>query len=179
MRLIAGLVALCLSAGLVLAETKFSLDGRNTTIEFTGTKPDGSHDGGFKTVKGTAAATGSDPTTLAIKVNIDTTSLYSDNPKLTGHLKSADFFNVKKYPTAAFTSKKIAKAKKGYTVTGDLTLLGKTKSVSFPADITVSDKKLTLTADAKINRQDFGMSYGKGKVDDDVKLKIKVSASAK
>ena len=74
---------------------------------------------------------------------------------------------------------KVEKAGKGYTVTGDLTLLGKTKSVSFPADITVTDKKLSLTADAKIKRFDFGMTYGRGKVDDDVKLKIKISASAK
>jgi len=179
MRLIAGLVALSLSAGLVLAETKFTLDGRNTKIEFTGTKANGSHDGGFKTVKGTATATGKDPSTLKITADIDTASLYSDNPKLTGHLKSADFFNVKKYPKATFTTKKIAKATKGYTVTGDLTLLGKTKSVSFPAQITVDDKKLSLTGDATINRRDFGMTYGKGMVDDDVKLRIKVSASAK
>lgn len=179
MRLFTGLLVLALSATVALAETKFSLDGRNTKIEFTGTKPKGKHDGGFKTVKGNATADGTDATKLKVSVDIDTTSLYSDNPKLTTHLKSGDFFDIKKHPKATFTTKKIAKAASGYTVTGELTLLGKTKSVSFPAQIEVSDKKLSLTAEAKIDRTDFGMDYGAGMIDNTVKLKIKVSASAK
>src|SRR5687767_6469535 len=91
--------ALCISP--VFAGGQFKLDGANTKIEFIGTKPGGKHEGGFKTVAGTATA-GADPTTLKLEVEIDTTSLYSDNPKLTQHLKSPDFFGVKSHPTAKF-----------------------------------------------------------------------------
>src|SRR5258707_1390331 len=85
-----------LLSGTALAGGNFTLDGKNTKIEFTGTKPGGKHVGGFKDLTGTAS--GADATSLKLEVDIDTTSLYSDNGKLTNHLKSADFFEVKTYP---------------------------------------------------------------------------------
>ena len=94
---------------------------------------------------------------------------------LTGHLKSPDFFAVKDHPKAKFKSTKIEKTADGAKVTGDLTLLGKTKKVSFPATITVGDA-LGIEAKFVINRQDFGMTYGKGKVDDEVEIRIDVQA---
>ena len=63
-----------------------------------------------------------------------------------------------------------------YTVTGDLTLLGKTKAVSFPADITATGDVLTVSAAFAIDRTQWGMVYGKGKIDDKVDLGIKVTA---
>lgn len=157
------------------ADAKYALTGDNTKVEWTGTKSDGKHSGGFKKVTGTA--TGGKATDLKLDVVIDCDSLYSDSDKLTGHLKSPDFFSVKEHPTAKFVSKSIEKDKKGYKVTGDLTLLGKTKEISFPAEIG-TDGKLTLKADFKIKRGDFGMTYGKGKVDDDVALKLNVDAKS-
>jgi polyisoprenoid-binding protein YceI len=161
------------------ADEKFALDGENTKVQWVGKKADGKHDGGFKRVAGTATAAGADPTTLKIDVTIGTESLYSDDDKLTAHLKSGDFFDVKKYPKATFTSTKVEKAGDGYKVTGDLTLHGKKKSVSFPAKIAVSEDSLTLNADTQIDRTAFGMTYGQGKVDDKVDLKIAINAKRK
>jgi polyisoprenoid-binding protein YceI len=163
-----------LITGTAFAGGTFTLDSKNTKIEFIGSKPQGKHEGGFKTVKGTA--TGADATDLKFAVEIDTTSIYTDTPKLTKHLMSADFFEVKTYPTAKFASTKIEKAADGFTVTGDLTLHGKTKSISFPATIKVSADAVSLTSTFKINRQDFGISFGAGKVDDDVTIKVSVNA---
>jgi len=168
------LLGATLLSGTALAGGAFTLDGKNTKIEFTGTKPGGKHEGGFKTVTGTAS--GADATALKLDVDIDTTSMYTDTPKLTNHLKSADFFEVKTYPKAKFVSTKVEKADKGYTVTGELTLHGKTKSISFPASIKVDADAVSITSTFKINRQDFGISYGAGKVDDDVTLKVSVNA---
>jgi polyisoprenoid-binding protein YceI len=174
MRLMATLAAFALLTSTTFAaEAKYSLTGDNTKIEWTGTKSDGKHTGGFKKVTGTV--TGGKATDLKLDLEIDCTSLYSDNEKLTGHLKSPDFFSVKEHPTAKFVSKSIEKGKKGYTVTGDLTLLGKTKEISFPAEIN-TDGKLTWKADFKIKRSEFGMTYGKGKVDDDVAIKVDINA---
>jgi polyisoprenoid-binding protein YceI len=158
------------------AEQKFALTGDNTTVTFTGTKKNGKHDGGFKKLTGTATVTDGNPETLKIEAVIDTDSLYSDNEKLTAHLKNPDFFSVKDNPTATFKSTKVEKSDKGYTITGDLMLLGKTKPVTIPAEVSVKDDTLTITSDFKINRFDWGMTYGKGMVDDAVALKLKVSA---
>jgi polyisoprenoid-binding protein YceI len=167
-----GLAAVVLLAGPAAADTKYTLTGENTKIEFTGTKPDGKHDGGFKTLSGTASVDGG---AIAIAVEIDTDSLYSDDPRLTGHLKAPDFFSVKEHPKAKFESTKVEKGEKGYTVTGNLTLLGKTKPVSFPAEIQAGDT-FTLKAEFKIDRTEFGMVYGKGKVADEVAVRVSVAA---
>src|SRR5262249_56737705 len=112
--------------------------------------------------------------TLKIEVNIDTDSLYSDEPsgKLTGHLKSADFFGVKDNPKATFKSTKVEKGDKTYTITGDLTMLGKTKPVSFPASVSEKDGVLSLSTEFKIDRTQWGMTYGKGMINDEVTIKV-------
>jgi polyisoprenoid-binding protein YceI len=62
-------------------------------------------------------------------------------------------------------------------VTGDLTLLsGTTKKVTFPATLSLKGDKLEVDAKFKINRNDFGITYGKGIINDDVDLTLKVKA---
>jgi polyisoprenoid-binding protein YceI len=160
----------------VAADTKYALTGENTKVTFVGKKPDGKHDGGFSKLSGTATVSGDDVTTLKAEVAIDTTSLYSDVPKLTDHLKNPDFFDVKNHPKATFKVTKVEKADKVYTVNGELTLLGKTKPVSFPASIAANGGALQVSSSFPIDRTQWGMNYGKGKVDDKVELTIKVTA---
>jgi polyisoprenoid-binding protein YceI len=173
MRVLTMLAAFTLGGAALAAD--YPLTGENTKVEFTGKKPDGKHDGGFKKLTGTVTVSGSDPTTAKIAVTIDTTSLYSDADGLTRHLKNADFFDVKTHPTAKFVSTKIEKSGDKYTVHGDLTMCGKTKAIHFPATIT-TDGGFKLTSEFKLDRTQFGMTYGKGKIDDLVELKIKVAA---
>ncbi|MBY0456893.1 MAG: YceI family protein, partial [Gemmataceae bacterium] len=107
------LFALALVAGLALtanaADTKYALTGDNTTVTFVGKKPDGKHTGGFKKLTGTATVPDGDLTKMTVEVTIETDSLYSDDEKLTGHLKNADFFDVKNHPKATFKSTKVEK----------------------------------------------------------------------
>jgi polyisoprenoid-binding protein YceI len=168
------LVALmvCAFVGSSAMADKYALTGDNTKIEFTGTKPDGKHTGGFKKLSGSAEVA-ADAISIAVEIDVD--SMFSDNPGLTQHLKGADFFGVKDNPKSTFKSTKVTKDGDKYTVTGDFTLLGKTKSISFPATIT-SGETFTLKAAFKINRTDYGMVYGKGKVDDEVSLTVDVTA---
>src|SRR5262245_37754322 len=174
---LAAAAALVLALPTVAAD-KVTLNGDNTTITFVGTKPGGKHDGGFKALTGTATIEGTDPTTLKVSLEIDMNSLYSDTPKLTNHLKSSDFFGIKENPKSKFVSTRVEKSAAGYQVTGDLTMLGKTKSITFPATITVSGNALTLTASKfKIDRTQWGMTYGRGKVHDEVSLSVSVKAT--
>ena len=169
-------LTLALGIGAVAADTKVALTGENTKITFVGTKTDGKHDGGFKALTGTAAVTGEDLTTLKIEVEIDMDSTWSDTEKLTGHLKSPDFFSIKDYPKSKFVSTKVTKTDGGVTITGDLTLRGKTNSISFPATVAAADGTLKLNSSFTIDKSQFGMTYGAGKIDDKVALTVAVDA---
>lgn len=163
-----------------------AITGDNSKVEFTGSKVTGKHDGGFKTLTGTIDLVNSKPAESSVTVDIDTTSAYSDDEKLTGHLKSADFFDVEKFPKATFKSTKIeadaAKGAEAYTVTGDFNLHGVTKSISFPATISADTDFVEVNAEFAINRKDFGIVYA-GKADDlirdDVVIKLTLKAPRK
>src|SRR5262249_12409272 len=92
------------------------LKNENTKITFVGSKPGKKHEGGFKSLEGSIKMTiltpGQTPPPgwarlSSIKVEIDTDSLYADDPKLTDHLKKPEFFDVKEFPKASFKSTKI------------------------------------------------------------------------
>jgi polyisoprenoid-binding protein YceI len=154
----------------------------NTHIDWVGTKNDGKHNGSFKQFAGTLDLKGDDPTAARVAVEIDATSLDSDTPMLTGHLKSRDFFEVSTYPKATFVSTAIKAGGSGganHSVTGDLTLHGVTKSLTFPATIAVTADAATLTSEFTINRQDFGINYQPDRVHTAVTIKLDVRAPRK
>jgi len=140
------------------ATNSLAINPSNSKIEFVGAKVTGSHDGGFTDFAGKVVL--AEPIENSqIELTLQTASLYADKEKLTKHLKSPDFFDVGKFPTATFRSIGIKKEGTGHTITGDLTLHGVTKSISFPATISVSDARVEAKAEFSINRQDFGIAY--------------------
>jgi polyisoprenoid-binding protein YceI len=173
--ILAGVLCCGLTAAAPAAETRYRITEATTKIDFTGTKPGGDkHDGGFKRASGVIVLVdGFEP---QVDVEIDCGSLHSDNFLLTWHLKGADFFNVKKHPRARFTSTSVCRSEDGYLVTGNLTLLGVTRPVSFPASLT-GGETIRLRGTAVLNRQEFGMTYGKGKIDDNVAVRFDVNAA--
>ena len=146
-----------------------AISAENSKVEFTGSKVTGKHDGGFKQFSGAIDLVNNKVEESSVYVDIDATSVFTDADKLTEHLKSGDFFEVEKFPKASFRSTKIeADTTKGagnYLVTGDLTLHGVTKSVSFPAEIKISAEDVSVSSEFAINRKDFGIVYA-GKADD-------------
>ena len=166
-----------LLAGTLFADDIFRLDGRNTEISFVGSKKDGKHDGGFKELKGTITVKGNDLTTAQFKVDIDMRSIFTDTPQLTGHLMSADFFNVQKYPTAKFVSTKVEKKDGGkFEIHGKLTMNGVTKETMIPAKMEVSDPGLSIEGNWEISRFDWRINYKPKDIDEKVKLSLKVTA---
>lgn len=158
-----------------IKEYKFSNDG--SKLSFLGEKVTAAHPGGFKKFTGKVLA---DSTSVkAVEVEVDMTTLWAHdtgdaadkiNEKLTGHLKSPDFFDVEKYKTAKFITTGIKEGGQGgtHTITANLTMLDKTKSIEFPATIKVEAGKVTAQAKFKINRTDWGIVY-KGMADDLIK----------
>ena len=150
-----------------------------STIGFIGAKVTGNHNGGFTNFTGTVSV--ADGKVVApTEIKIAMASTWADAEKLTGHLKSADFFDVEKFPTTTFTITAIEPATDGSKVTGNLFLHGVTNSISFPARIEVSATNLTVNAKFAINRKDFAINYP-GKADDlirdNVVIKLDLSAT--
>ncbi len=154
--------------------------GEGSAIGFIGSKITGQHDGGFTGFEGQINLVDGDPAKSQVHISIDTTTLWADNEKLTGHLKSADFFDVANFPTATFTSTEIVAEGDGYKVTGTLDLHGVTRTISFPAAITVSPDGVTVKAEFYIMRFDFDIVYS-GKTDDlirdEVVIKLDLAAT--
>jgi polyisoprenoid-binding protein YceI len=122
-----------------------------------------------------------------VEVTIDATSISTKNEKRDGHLKSADFFDVEKYPTITFKSKKVTKSGDNWVAVGDLTIHGVTKEVSLPFTLSGpmsagNASMLGVSASAEINRMDFGVSWNKTLdaggvvVSDKVRIELEVEA---
>jgi polyisoprenoid-binding protein YceI len=105
------------------------------------------------------------------------------------HLRTADFFEVEKYPEMTFKSTKVEKKGKGWIVTGDLTMKGVTKSVTIPFQIAGwlpagerSGMKMGIAGETTINRRDFGVNWGNNlpsgipAVSDEVKVVLQIEA---
>jgi polyisoprenoid-binding protein YceI len=163
-----------------VAEGQTLIVSSESTIGFVGSKVTGSHDGGFKSFTGEIVLVDNDPTKSNIQFTIDTMSLWADDDRLTGHLKSADFFDVEANPVSTFASTEIVMADGMFTVTGNLDLHGVQKSITFPATIEVAEGSVTVSSEFSIKRFDFGIEY-KGKADDlirdDVLIQINLIAA--
>lgn len=102
--------------------------------------------------------------------------------KLNTHLKTGDFFEVDKYPTATFTITSVKKGNNGKNVIkGNLTAKGKTKAVSFPAVVSLKNGEVALVSDKfTIDRQKWGIAYQSTMKDvlvkDDIDLVVKLTA---
>jgi polyisoprenoid-binding protein YceI len=125
--------------------------------------------GEFATLSGTVATTGSDVTTASVNVTIDANSIDTRVAQRDTHLKSADFFDVVKYPTLTFKSKQVARSGAGtLKVTGDLTMHGVTKEVVLEVEGPTPEIKdpwgnirVGLHATGVLNRKDFGLTWNR------------------
>lgn len=160
---------------------RFTFDQKASKIGFVGKKVTGSHAGGFQTFSGVVEVGPGGVDKGTVSLSIDMASVFSDSERLTGHLKSPDFFDVDKNPTTTFTSSSIAAGEGGAKlVSGTLDLHGVKKGVTFPATITATDSAVTVKATFLLNRKDFAINYpGKANdlISDDVELTFDISAS--
>jgi polyisoprenoid-binding protein YceI len=166
------------TSGPSVAGKEYVIRTESSKVGFTGSKVTGSHTGGFKKFAGSFKIA-DNKLVGTPELKIDMNSTFSDNERLTGHLKNKDFFEVEKYPLTTFTvtSADVVDTNK-YTVTGNLDLHGVKKSISFPAEIKVSDDEVTLKSQFAINRRDFNINYA-GKADDLIRDQVVLSLDVK
>lgn len=162
---------------------RYVINPQNSKVEFVGSKVTGSHNGSFQKFSGYINYVNNDPTKSHVRIEIEMSSVNTEEPKLTNHLKTPEFFDVAKFPQAQFISTAIAAGgDKGatHTVTGNFTLHGVTKAVSFPATINVMPETASVDSSFHINRKDFGIVYAGAADDlvrDEVVIKLTIRAT--
>lgn len=154
-------------------KTTYSVDTKESNIEWLGEKVTGQHNGyvalkdGSFTFEDGQLTGGSFSVDMATITCEDLSGEYKG--KLEGHLKSDDFFGVEKYPTSTFAIKKAVPQGPGkYKIIGDITIKGKTEEIQFPAELKEEDGKVTGTANITIDRSKFDVKYGSGSFFDDL-----------
>ncbi len=149
-----------------MAQSTWTIDASHSGIHFIArhmvfTKVRGS----FKSFRGTIQLDESDLTKAAVEATIDAASIDTGEPKRDGHLTSPDFFDAAQFPTLSFKSTAIEKKGDGYTLTGDLTIHGVTKSVALDTHFEGKGKdpwggeRLAFTAKTSVLREDFGLTW--------------------
>ena len=153
------------SAGLELAPGKYNVDPAHSRVSFTIPHFVVSEvQGRFNDVKGSFVLD-KDIGKSKVDVTVQIASIDTAEKKRDDHLKSADFFDAKKFPTMTFKSKKFTGNLEDFKVTGDLTIKGVTKEVTLNGKYTGSVKdswgqiRAAVKATGKINRKDFNINY--------------------
>ena len=157
-----------------------TLNPKNTSIQFIGThvgpRPD-PRVGYFTKFTGELAVDAATKAPASAELEIATASLVTPIAKLTNHLHTPDFFDVRQYPEATFKSTKIetVDATRGkYKIIGELTIRDVKKPISFPATVRVSDAGILLASKFKIKRSEFGMTFGPDRVEDVVTMTVTI-----
>lgn len=161
-----------------LVGNSFAVDTAQSTVVWTGTKVTGAHTGTVKVKSGSltvdnGALTGGN---FVLDLNtISSTDLQGEyKDKLDGHLKAEDFFDVAKFPEASFaiTTVKAGATANDVVISGNLTIKGISKNVTFDAKLTeVTESSVKASADFNIAREDWGVNYT-GKEDDLISKEI-------
>ncbi len=172
---------------------KYTANVSESTIEWKGFKPTGTHFGtisienGVLNLKDGQINSG----TFLIDMNsIEVLDMPKDDKnhgKLTGHLKSDDFFHVEKHPSAAFEITGLNEVEGKTMLSGNLTLKDTKNNVTFPVTVTNTDGAVTLTSETfTIDRSKWNVKYGSKSffddlgdkfINDDIELKITVKAT--
>lgn len=175
--------------------TKMKIDPAQSLVKWVGSKTvvKSSHNGEVKVKEGLIEIADGKITggniiiDMASITNADLAGSPDYQQKLVGHLKSADFFDVAKHPTATF--KILSSEKKSDTevvLKGELTMIGKTNPIEVPAKIAMKGDSATGEAKFKIDRTKWGLKYGSGNffkeltadkiISDEIEFEVKLAA---
>lgn len=145
--------------------------------------------GHFNKVEGTIEADPNNLTAAKFDVAVDIASINTRDEQRDAHLRSADFFDAEQHPRLTFVTKSVQPQGENYLLTGDLTMRGVTREVPFELTYEGQGKdpwgneKIGFSAEAKVNRKDFGLNWnaaletGGVLVSDQVKISIQLEAT--
>jgi polyisoprenoid-binding protein YceI len=120
--------------------------------------------GRFDKFEGTIVTT-EDPLASTVTASVDLDSINTNQEQRDAHIRSADFFEVEKYPTMTFTSTAVKGGEEGFVLEGDLTLKGVTKAVVFNLEVNgigpdaYGGTRIGFSAETQIHRSDFNVNF--------------------
>ncbi len=167
------------------AQDTYKIDAVHSEVSFKVRHLVAKTSGRFTKFEGTVIVDTKDITKSTVDVKIDAASVNTDNEGRDKHLRTADFFDVEKFPAITFKSTSVKEVAKGMLeVTGDFTLRGVTKRITFPianAGTRAGMRPGSVVAGfidgaLKIKRQDFGITYGPGVLGDDIEISLNIEA---
>jgi polyisoprenoid-binding protein YceI len=141
--------------------------------------------GRFNDVRGGFSLDPADAGKCSFSLNIKAESIDTGNAKRDEHLRSPDFFNAKQFPALTFESTEVKPIKDGYQVTGNLTLHGVTRSVSFPlvggrkAEFPKGVQRTGFSTELSLKRSEFGMDKMTEAIGDEVFISISFEGTKK
>jgi polyisoprenoid-binding protein YceI len=160
--------AVAFASAAVRAQTQaYSLDPAHTYIGFKARHMMVSDvRGRFERFSGTINFDPKDIEGSSVEVSIETASVNTRNDRRDGDLRGPNFFDAEKHATITFKSKKITKQGEQWVAIGDLTMRGVTREIQLPFSLSGpvaagENSLIGVSAETKINRQDFGVSWNK------------------
>ena len=168
----------------VLAQDVYKIDAVHSQVGFKVRHFVAKTAGRFAKFEGVIKVDTADISKSSVEVSIDAASVSTDNEGRDKHLRSADFFETDKYPAITFKSTAVKEVAKGkLEVTGDLTMKGVTKKVTFPITNAgtreVKPGKVVggfIDGALKVNRMDYGIKYGPAVVGEEVEIELNIEA---
>ena len=179
-------IAFILFASSANAADTYTFDPHHTTVVWTANHFGFSNPSGkFSEIEGDLTLDEKNPSKSKVSVTVKMANLFTGYSNFDNHLKGADFFNIEKFTTATFASKKVTiTGKNTAKIIGDLTLMNVTKSITLNAKLNkiavspITQKRTAgFTATALIKRSDFGINYAIPMVGDNIKLLIEAEAA--
>ena len=179
------LAVLALAALPALAQDTYKIDPVHSEVSFKVRHLLAKVNGRFTKFSGLVKMDTKDISKSTVEVSIEAASINTDVEARDNHLRSDAFFDVAKYPTITFKSTSVKEVAKGkLEVTGDFTLHGVTKRITFPISNAGTGPGMQpgavvagfIDGALTIDRQDYGVSYGKGMVGDEVAISLNIEA---
>jgi polyisoprenoid-binding protein YceI len=138
---------------------RFAIQPEASEVTFEATSRFMDGDGRFHRFAGEVIVDPRDLATARIALSIEAASIDTGIGKRDTHLRSADFFDVDRFPTVRFESVRVEGTGRRAIVIGRLTLRGVTREITVPVDVTLSDIALVASGEFVLNRREYGMNY--------------------
>jgi polyisoprenoid-binding protein YceI len=138
---------------------RYRIQPEASEVTFNATSRLMNAEGQFHRLSGEVTVDPKDLTTAKVTLSIEAGSIDTGIGMRDSHLRSEDFFDIKKFPSITFESQRVEGSGRRVNVYGQLTIHGVTRDIEVPVEIAMSDVALTAKGEFVINRRNYGMNY--------------------
>jgi polyisoprenoid-binding protein YceI len=159
---------------------RFRVQPEGSEVTFRATSRFMNAEGRFQRLSGQVVVDAKDLATAKVTLSIEAGSIDTGIAMRDNHLRSEDFFDIRKFPTITFESERVEGSGQHVNVFGQLTIHGVTREIAVPVEVSMSDVALVASGEFVINRRDYGLVYESflNPIGDDVRVSFTFRARA-